>query len=195
MKVLNLEILRGICRYYLGALKGTELRRQTEPKTQIFAENRRFSQIHPFSWKFKQFRGAGFLQKTEEIFAENRRKPQIGLRHLRCVTFSSALGNLRAFRVPECGSLISLLFSGARSPCCSTILTKMMADEFKFLRPEIITVSGSIPTPWSGPFWDHGLRRWSQTPSEHRKPLEIKDFMGLGRPFLDLVSQTPRPYR
>ena len=34
----------------------------------------------------------------------------------------------------------------------STILTEMMADEFNFLRPEIITVSGSTPTPWSGPF-------------------------------------------
>ena len=32
----------------LGALKGTELRLQREPKTQIFAENRRFSQIRPF---------------------------------------------------------------------------------------------------------------------------------------------------
>ena len=28
--------------------KGTELRWQRRPKTQIFAENRRFSQIHPF---------------------------------------------------------------------------------------------------------------------------------------------------
>ena len=32
-----------------------------------------------------------------------------------------------------------------------------------------ITVSGSTPTPWSGPFRDHGLRHWSQSPSEHRK--------------------------
>ena len=56
-----------------------------------------------------------------------------------------------------------------------------------------ITVSGSTPTPWSGPFRDHGLRPWSQSPSEHRKPLEIKGFLGLERPFLDLVSQTPRP--
>ena len=30
----------------LGALRGTELRWQRQPKTQIFAENRRFSQIH-----------------------------------------------------------------------------------------------------------------------------------------------------
>ena len=79
------------------AYKGTELRWQREPKTQIFAENRRFSQIHPFSWKFKHLEGAGNRRKPQ-IFSENRRfsqktrrKPQIGLRHLRSVTFSSAL--------------------------------------------------------------------------------------------------------
>ena len=49
-----------------GKLKGTELRWQRAPKTLIFAENRRFSQIHPFSWKFQHFEGAG-----------NRRKPKI----------------------------------------------------------------------------------------------------------------------
>ena len=37
------------------------------------------------------------------------------------------------------------------------------------------------------------LRPWSQSSSEHRKPLEIKGFLGLERPFLDLVSQTSRP--
>ena len=57
----------------------------------------------------------------------------------------------------------------------------------------LVTVSGSAPTPWSGPFRDHGLRPWSQSPSEHRKTLEIKGYLGLERPFLDLVSQTPRP--
>ena len=31
------------------------------------------------------------------------------------------------------------------------------------------------------------------SPSEHRTTLEIKGFLGLERPFLDLVSQTPRP--
>ena len=81
-----------------GALKVTDLRWQRTPKTQIFAENRRFSQIHPFSWKFQHLpfggrrkpqKTAGFRRKPK-IFAENRRKPLIGLRHLRCVTFSSA---------------------------------------------------------------------------------------------------------
>ena len=54
-------------------------------KPQIFAD-------HPFSWNFNHLEGAGkrrISQKTEDV--RNRRKPQIGLRHLRCVTFSSAL--------------------------------------------------------------------------------------------------------
>ena len=36
-----------------------------------------------------------FSQKTED-FVENRGKPQIGFRHLRSVTFSSALDNIIA---------------------------------------------------------------------------------------------------
>ena len=56
-------------------LKGTELRWQREPKTRIFAENRRFSQIHPFSWKFQHSEGAGNRRKPQ-IFAGNRRFSQ-----------------------------------------------------------------------------------------------------------------------
>ena len=41
-----------------------------------------------------------------------------------------------------------------------------------------------LPHGLAPPFRDHGVRPWSQSPSEH----EIKE-----RPFLDLVSQTPRP--
>ena len=37
----------------------------------------------------KQFKGTGNRGKPK-IFAENRRKAQIGLRHLRSITFSSA---------------------------------------------------------------------------------------------------------
>ena len=48
---------------------------------------------------------------------------------------------------------------------------------------QFFTVSGSTPTPWSGPFRDHGLRPWSP-----QKTLEIKGFLGLERPILDLVS-------
>ena len=39
-------------------------------------------------WKAQET--ADFRRKPK-IFAENRRKPQIGLRHLRCITFSSSL--------------------------------------------------------------------------------------------------------
>ena len=39
-----------------------------------------------------------FSQETED-FEENRRKPQIGLRHLRCVTFSSALTIAQSLRL------------------------------------------------------------------------------------------------
>ena len=70
---------------------------------------------------------------------------------------------------------------------------ELFSWKISFQLHEIITVSGSTPTPWSDPFRDHGLRPWSQSLSEHRKPLEIKGFLGLERPFLDLVSQTPRP--
>ena len=59
-------------------------------------ENRRFSQIRPFSWKFKHLEGAGNHRKPL-IFVENRRKPQIGLCHLRGVTFSSALEAIPEF--------------------------------------------------------------------------------------------------
>ena len=40
-----------------------------------------------------------------------------------------------------------------------------------FKRKQII-ISGSTPTPWSGPFRDHGLRPWSQSLSGHRKPFQ-----------------------
>ena len=56
----------------------------------------------------------------------------------------------------------------------------------------ILRISGSTPTPWSGSpmetmVWDHGI------PLRAPKTLEIKGFLGLERPFLDLVSQTLRP--
>ena len=80
--MMNITLKTVIRSFPRGALKGTKLRWEREPKTQIFAENRRFSQIRPFSWKSKLLEGAEnrkFLQKTEDF----RRKPQFGLRHLR----------------------------------------------------------------------------------------------------------------
>ena len=61
--------------------------REREPKTQIFAENRRFSQIRPFSWKFKHLEGAGNRRKSQ-IFVEHRRFSQktTGSRRLGSVT-------------------------------------------------------------------------------------------------------------
>ena len=41
----------------------------------------------------------------------------------------------------------------------------------EFLAPETeVSKLGSTPTPRSGPFQDHGLRPWSQSPSEHCTP-------------------------
>ena len=81
--------------HFQGAVKGTELGWQREPKTQIFAENRRFSQIHSLSWKFKHLEGAGNRRKPQ-ICAGNRRLLQktAGNRRLGSVTLSSALNFL-----------------------------------------------------------------------------------------------------
>ena len=49
-----------------------------------------------------------------------------------------------------------------KNECCSATSAVQLTENF--------TVSGSTPTPWSGPFRDDGLRPWSQSPSEHRKP-------------------------
>ena len=73
---------------------------EREPKTQIFAQKtadfRRkpslLLEIQALGGHRKPQKMADFRRKPK-IFAENRRKPQIGLRHLRCVTFSSALGD------------------------------------------------------------------------------------------------------
>ena len=64
---------------------------EREPKTQIFAENRRFSQIHVFSWKFQHLEGAGNRRKPQ-IFAENRRFLQktAGNRRLGSVTLGAS---------------------------------------------------------------------------------------------------------
>ena len=51
--------------------------------------------------------------------------------------------------------------------------------------PPQFTVSGSTPTPWSGPFRDHGLRPWSQSPLSTENPRN-KGFSGFGAPI-------PRP--
>ena len=59
-------------------------------KLQIFADSPLLLEIPAFGGRRKAQKTADFRRKPQ-IFAENRRKPQIGFRHLRCVTFSSAL--------------------------------------------------------------------------------------------------------
>ena len=50
-----------------GELKVTELRWQRTPKRQIFAENRWFSQIHPFFWKSAKSKD---FRRKPKIFAD-----------------------------------------------------------------------------------------------------------------------------
>ena len=64
-------------------------------KPQIFADSPLLLQIQAFGGRRKPQKTAD-LHREPKIFAENRRKPQFGLRHLRCVTFSSALEVSRA---------------------------------------------------------------------------------------------------
>ena len=59
-------------------------------KPQIFADSPLLLEIPAFGGHGKPQKTADFRRKPK-IFVENRRKPQIGLRHLRSVTFSSAL--------------------------------------------------------------------------------------------------------
>ena len=59
-------------------------------KPLIFADSPLLLEIPALGGRRKPQKTADFRRKPK-IFAENRRKPQIGLRHLRCVTFSSAL--------------------------------------------------------------------------------------------------------
>ena len=59
-------------------------------KPQIFADSPLLLETPAFGGRRKPQKTADFRRKPK-IFAGNRGKPQIGLRHLRCVTFSSAL--------------------------------------------------------------------------------------------------------
>ena len=70
-------------------LKGTEVTERAQNadfrrKPQIFAD----SPLLLGTWRAQE---TVENRRKPKIFAENRRKPQIGLRHLRCVTFSLAL--------------------------------------------------------------------------------------------------------
>ena len=61
-------------------------------KPQILADSALLLEIQEFGEETADFR------RKPKIFAENRRKPQIGLRHLRCVTLRSALMKKRGIK-------------------------------------------------------------------------------------------------
>ena len=54
---------------------------------------------------------------------------------------------------------------------------------------------GSTPTPWSGPFRDHGLRAWSQSPSDAVNPVHegfcVWSALFFGRPRAQGVGVDP----
>ena len=98
-------------------------------KPQIFADSPLLLEIPAFAGRRKPQETADFRRKPQ-IFAENRRKPQIGLRHLRCVTFSSAL-DMRLFlisnmekRIPHKSTRISWHELYVRDP--ELVRTKML---------------------------------------------------------------------
>ena len=59
-------------------------------KPQIFADSPLLLEVRAFGGRRKPQKTTDFRRKPK-IFAENRRKPQIRLRHLRSVTFCSSL--------------------------------------------------------------------------------------------------------
>ena len=71
-------------------------------KPQIFADSPLLLEIQAFGGRRKPQKTAD-LRRKPKIFAENRRKPQIGLRHLRCVTFSSALDGAESMGISMYG--------------------------------------------------------------------------------------------
>ena len=76
-----------------GALKGTNLRGQTEPKRRfslIFADSRLFLENKAFGKRRFSQKTADFRRKPQKI-AGTRRKPRIGVCPLRFVPFSAAL--------------------------------------------------------------------------------------------------------
>ena len=91
LKILNVtqpnETCVGQCHHTSGICKrGRHQNADFRRKPQIFADSPLLQEIEAFGGRRKPQKTADFLRKPK-IFAENRRKPLIGLRHLRCVTF------------------------------------------------------------------------------------------------------------
>ena len=82
---------RVVCGWGQGALKGTNLRGQTEPKRRfslIFADSRLFPENKAFGKRRFSQKTADFRRETAEKTAGTRRKPQIGVCPLRFVPLS-----------------------------------------------------------------------------------------------------------
>ena len=77
-------------------------------KPQIFADSPLLLEIPAYGGRRKPQETTDFRRKPK-IFAGNRRKPLIGLRHLRSVTFSSALKTLSARKFRTAKALSSFL--------------------------------------------------------------------------------------
>ena len=123
-------------------------------RAQETAENRRFSQ-------------------KPQIVAENRRKPQIGLRHLRSVTFSSALPPFTAAQVslPESTQTLAVIAScaagdsGRNLPAASTLAGKPFQQE--------ISDSLSLLSSFLTFFWCAGPPQFLKKGSENAGAHEI----------------------
>ena len=113
---------RDICQNTLtcfqGALKGTNLRGQTEPKrrfSQIFADSRRFLENEAFGKSRFSQETADFRRKPQKT-AGTRSKPQIGVCPLRFVPLSAALCLLYFVVLgPKSGSTLSMSKVGQQS--------------------------------------------------------------------------------
>ena len=111
-------------------------------KPQMFADS-------PFLLEIPQFRGRRKPQKTQ-IFAENRnfsqKTAQIGLRHLRSVTFSLALENFN----PGGRSLILSIFGSlGKRRCCAS---KFANSIWQGLDPSEVSTSAAackVESAWS----------------------------------------------
>ena len=89
----QISVLRGTLAQVQAALKGTNLRGQTEPKrrfSQIFADSRLFPENKAFGKRRFSQKTADFRRKPQKT-AGTRRKPQIGVCPLRFVPLSAAL--------------------------------------------------------------------------------------------------------
>ena len=131
-------------------MTGESPKRRFSQKT---ADFRRFT----LSLKFQHLEGAGNADvcRKPKIFAANRRKPQIGLRHLRSVTFSSALSFV--FRQQNPGA-----FLGTTEET-NTPFSTPSGPTLKW--PSSGLRNGGLKSPKSGLKWLKVASKWLQMAS------------------------------